>query len=135
MNNEIRWQERFENFKKAYKNFSDIAVMDVGRLSDLEKEGFVQRFEYTYDLAWKTLKDYLLAQGFDLNSPREVFRQAFQNEIITDGEVWMESISKRNLVSHTYNAEVLNKTVDFLVNDFFPVLEKMHRRLEKELGR
>jgi nucleotidyltransferase substrate binding protein (TIGR01987 family) len=134
MNNEIRWQERFENFKKAYKNFSDIAVMDTDTLSDLEKEGFVQRFEYTYDLAWKTLKDYLLAQGFDLNSPKTIFRQAFQNEIITDGEVWMEAVAKRNLTSHTYNAEVLNKTVAFLVDELFPALEKMHRFLESELG-
>ena len=111
MNNELRWQQRFVNFDKAYRNFIQIADHDIEKLSDLEKEGFVQRFEYTLELAWKTLKDYLLEQGFDLASPKEVFRQAFQNEIITDGEIWMEALNRRNLSSHTYNAQVLEQCI------------------------
>ena len=133
MNNEIRWKQRFEHFQNAYKNFAEVAVEGVDDLSNLEKEGFVQRFEYTFELAWKTLKDYLTENGFDLNSPKEVIRQAFQSEIITEGEVWMEALKKRNLTSHTYNADVLNNTVHFLVDEFYPVLEKMHHYLLAEL--
>lgn len=133
MNNELRWQQRFVNFDKAYRNFIQIADHDIEELSDLEKEGFVQRFEYTLELAWKTLKDYLLEQGFDLASPKEVFRQAFQNEIITDGEIWMEALNRRNLSSHTYNAQVLEQTLTFLREEFYPVIEKMHAYLENEL--
>ena len=133
MNNELRWQQRFVNFDKAYRNFIQIADHDIEKLSDLEKEGFVQRFEYTLELAWKTLKDYLLEQGFDLASPKEVFRQAFQNEIITDGEIWMEALNRRNLSSHTYNAQVLEQTLTFLREEFYPVIVKMHAYLENEL--
>ena len=133
MNNELRWQQRFVNFDKAYRNFIQIADHDIEELSDLEKEGFVQRFEYTLELAWKTLKDYLLEQGFDLASPKEVFRQAFQNEIITDGEIWMEALNRRNLSSHTYNAQVLEQTLTFLREEFYPVIVKMHAYLENEL--
>lgn len=132
MNNEIRWQQRFQNFERAYRQFSEIAQADLDALSNLEKEGFVQRFEYTLELAWKTLKDYLFENGYDLNSPKEVLRQAFQNEIIIAGEVWMESLKKRNLTSHTYDDEVLNDTVAFLQNDFYPVLENFYRRLKNE---
>jgi nucleotidyltransferase substrate binding protein (TIGR01987 family) len=133
MNNELRWQQRFTNFDKAYRNFIQIADCQLEDLSKLEKEGFVQRFEYTLELAWKTLKDYLLEQGFDLASPKEVIRQAFQNEIITDGEVWMEALSRRNLTSHTYNPEVLEKTLAFLRTEFYPVIEKMHATLRHQL--
>lgn len=133
MNNELRWQQRFANFDKAYRNFMQIADRDLDDLSDLEKEGFVQRFEYTVELAWKTLKDYLMEQGFDLASPKEVIRQAFQNEIITDGEVWIEALNRRNLSSHTYNAQVLEQTLAFLRAEFYPVIEKMHTYLKNEL--
>ena len=134
MNNEPRWQQRFEHFQKAYSNFSEVAIGGIEDLSDLEKEGFVQRFEYTFELAWKTLKDYLNENGFDINSPKETIRQAFQNETIVAGEVWMEALKKRNLTSHTYNAEVLNNTVNFLVEAFYPVLEKMHNTLLAEVN-
>jgi nucleotidyltransferase substrate binding protein (TIGR01987 family) len=134
MNNELRWKQRFANFDRAYRNFIQIADYRLEDLSDLEKEGFEQRLEYTLELAWKTLKDYLLEQGCDLTSPKEVIRQAFQNEIITDGEVWMEALSRRNLTSHTYNPEVLEKTLTFLREEFYPVIQKMHATLRNELN-
>ena len=133
MNNEIRWQQRFQNFERAFKQFSEIADADLNALSNLEKEGFIRRFEYTIELAWKTLKDYLLENGFDVNSPKEVFRQAFQNETLVDGEIWMDALKKRNLTSHTYNEVILNDTLDFLQQDFYPVVEKLYRHLKTEL--
>lgn len=132
MNNEDRWQQRFQNFDRAFKQFSQIALADLDKLSDLEKEGYVQRFEYTFELAWKTLKDYLLENGQDLSSPKEIIRQAFQNEIIVEGEVWMEALKKRNLTSHTYDDVVLNKTITFLKDEFYTVLAKLHSRLATE---
>ncbi|WP_404359242.1 nucleotidyltransferase substrate binding protein [Methylotuvimicrobium sp. KM1] len=134
MNNEIRWQQRFQNFERAFKQFAEIADADLNALSNLEKEGFIQRFEYTIELAWKTLKDYLLENGFDVNSPKDVFRQAFQNETIDDGEIWMDALKKRNLTSHTYNEVILNDTLNFLQQDFYPVIEKLYRHLKTELN-
>lgn len=136
MNNELRWRQRFSHFNRAYRNFMQIAEYDLEKLSNLEKEGFIQRFEYTLELAWKTLKDYLLEQGFDeLASPKNVIRQAFQSEIITDGEVWMEALKRRNLSSHTYNEQVLEETLHFLRHEFYPVLEKMQTYLQRELDK
>jgi len=133
MNNENRWRQRFQNFSHAYALFVEIIEdHDVQQLSDLEKEGFIQRFEYTFELAWKTLKDYLEDSGFEVKSPKETIRQAFHNEYITDGEVWMQALEARNRTSHTYNKEVLNNTVDFLVNDFYPTLRDMYFYFEKE---
>lgn len=133
MNNENRWQQRFQNFERAFMQFSEIANADLNALSNLEKEGFIQRFEYTIELAWKTLKDYLLENGFDLNSPKEVFRQAFQNEIIINGEVWMEALKTRNLTTHTYDDVILNNAINFLQQDFYPIVAKLYQDLKREL--
>jgi nucleotidyltransferase substrate binding protein (TIGR01987 family) len=83
---DIRWRQRFQNFKKAFEQLRD-SVLKVDELSDLEKEGMVQRFEYTFELAWKTLKDYLEEQQVNAKFPREVIKQSFHYEIIQDGEI------------------------------------------------
>ncbi len=133
MNNEIRWRQRFQNFSRAYALFAEIIESDMEKLSDLEKEGFIQRFEYTFELAWKTLKDYLEDSGFEVKSPKETLRLAFQNEYISDGEVWMQALEARNRTSHTYNKEVLNETIVFLVESFYPTLRDMNLYFEKEV--
>ena len=83
---DIRWRQRFQNFKKVFEQLRD-SVLKVDELSDLEKEGMVQRFEYTFELAWKTLKDYLEEQQVNAKFPREVIKQSFHYEIIQDGEI------------------------------------------------
>jgi len=99
---EIRWRERFENFDKAYNLLKD-AVYNFENLSILEKEGMIQRFEYTFELAWKTMKYYLEANEVDVKFPRDVIKAAFHYEIIEDGEIWMDMLEKRNLFAHTYD--------------------------------
>jgi len=91
---EIRWKQRFANFEKAYFQFKS-AVEHINELNDLEKEGLIQRFEYTFELAWKTLKDYLEAQDVPASFPREVIKTAFQYELIEDGEAWMDMLEKK----------------------------------------
>ena len=71
---EIRWKQRFQNFEKAFLQF-DEAVSTIDELSVLEKEGLIQRFEYTFELAWKTLKDYLESQEVEAKFPREVIKK------------------------------------------------------------
>lgn len=132
MDENIRWKQRFSSFERAYTNFMEIREVDLNTLSILEKEGFVQRFEYTFELAWKTLKDYLAENGQEINSPKAVLRQAFQNELITEGEVWMEALKRRNITTHTYNQEVLDETLDFLVNAFVAPLEQMYNYLKED---
>lgn len=122
---EIRWRQRFHNFDKAFTQLSS-AVKQFETLSDLEKEGLIQRFEYSFELAWKTMKDYLESQAVEAKFPREVIKQAFHYEIITDGDAWMDMLEKRNLIAHTYNEKNFNIALDAIINSYFGALQKLH---------
>ena len=114
MNNlkEIRWKQRFSNFQKAYKLFKEGIKMYNDKNSKLEKEGIIQRFEYTFELAWKTLKDYLEYGGILVNLPREIIKQSFSKGLIFDGDPWIDMLEKRNLIAHTYD----EKNFELVIN-------------------
>ena len=134
MNNELRWKQRFQNFEKAYLLFDEAMQLDKATLSRLEKEGIIQRFEILIELAWKTLKDYLENEGYDqVKNSKQAIRVAFQDEIITDAENWMESLKKRNLTSHTYNEDILGQTLIFLTDVFYPLVRDLYFNLKKSL--
>ena len=128
---DIRWKQRFENFNKAYKLLEKYSTKT--KLSELEQAGIIQFFEMTFELGWKVLKDYLESDGYIVKSPRETIKQAFQNEIINDGHIWMDALAVRNLTTHTYDENLANKMVNDILNIYFPELKKMHDRLEKEV--
>ncbi|RLD52469.1 MAG: nucleotidyltransferase [Bacteroidetes bacterium] len=132
MDKEIRWHQRFENFSKAFQQFKD-AYLKYNELSDLEKEGMIQRFEYNFELAWKTLKDYLEAQGSIVKFPREVIKEAFKNEIITDGEIWMEMLDNRNLSVHTYDEAVFLSLTDKIAQKYYKAIEQVYLYLKKNV--
>ena len=106
MNKEIRWKQRFVNFEKAFQTLERTVVIE--NPSEAERGGLIQFFEVAFELSWKTLKDYLEAGGFQVKSPREVLKQAFQSGIIQDGHAWMEALEDRNLTAHTYNEACLS---------------------------
>ena len=130
MDNPIRWKQRFDNFERAYGQF--VKIIEIGELSDIEKMALIQAFEFTYELAWNTMKDYLEEEGFVLISPKSVLRQAFQSELITNAEVWMEALTKRNNTVHNYNAEVMEETVAFIQDQFFPLVRDWYYSFKKE---
>lgn len=88
---ETRWQQRFVNFEKAFLQLRS-AVKSIDALDDLSKEGMIKRYEYTLELAWKTLKDFLESKAVIASFPNDVIRHAFQTELIEDGELWMEML-------------------------------------------
>ncbi|MFV0554964.1 MAG: HI0074 family nucleotidyltransferase substrate-binding subunit [Mangrovibacterium sp.] len=134
MNNDIRWKQRFQNFEKAYLLLNEVADYDVMQLSQLEKEGVVQRFEILIELSWKVLKDYLENEGYDeVKNGKQTIRQAFQDEIITDAEAWMDALQQRNLTSHTYDDSILESSVSFIMNNFHPIVRELYHKLKKEL--
>ena len=94
MRNDIRWKQRLENFERAFLLLKEAFEKDPAEMSDLEKEGVIQRFEYTFELAWKTLHDYLVYSGvsFDQITPRSIIKQAFAAKIIKDGQTWMDML-------------------------------------------
>ena len=105
MTDDIRWKQRFQNFDRAFVLLrSAVEENEISKMSDLEQEGTIQRFEYTYELAWKTLKDYLIDSGVTLSeiTARNVIKEAFAAYIITDGQVFIDMMLSRNLLPHRY---------------------------------
>ncbi len=128
---ETRWKQRFVNFKKAFLQLKS-AVDKIDDLDDLAKEGMVQRFEYTYELAWKTLKDFIESKGEQEKYQKDVLKKAFQLEIIDNGELWLEMLSKRNLMAHTYNEATFKEVVTDILSKYYPEIEKLTAFFEKE---
>ncbi|GAE94797.1 nucleotidyltransferase [Gracilibacillus boraciitolerans JCM 21714] len=127
---DIRWKQRFENFEKSFKLLEKYSKETIS--TELERAGIIQFFETTFELAWKVLKDYLEAEGYPAKSPRESIKQAFQIDIIEDGHLWMEALSKRNLTTHTYDQELAEQLVIEIQNKFLPLLIKLYDKLVKE---
>lgn len=122
---DTRWRQRFDNFDRALALLREALAQGPSALNQLEKEGVVQRFEYTLELAWKTIKDYLEESGLVLTAvtPRQVIKDAFAARILADGQTWIDMIDHRNLLSHTYDP--LN---------FEQAVEAIHARYLAALG-
>ena len=135
---DIRWIQRFDNFKRAFARLNEAATLAKQReLSDLERQGLIQAFEFTHELAWNTLKDFLTSRGTaaTLYGSRDATRAAFAAELIEDGEAWMKMIEHRNESSHTYNDDVAAKIMAAVLTQYVPALAVFERRflvLEKE---
>lgn len=133
MTQDIRWIQRFNNFIDAFKEFEKAVHLSKQRdLSKLEKQGLIQSFEYTHELAWNVLKDYLEEQGvFNLIGSKDSSREAFKKGIITNGDVWMDMIKARNLTSHTYDEELAETVFLDIVEKFYPVFKDFCNRFTK----
>jgi nucleotidyltransferase substrate binding protein (TIGR01987 family) len=127
---DVRWKQRFNNYIKALQNLTEAAALAKQRaLSKLEQQGLIQSFEFTHELAWKVLKDYLEHQGVTgLTASRDSSREAFKVGLIEQGEEWMEMITARNLTSHTYNPEVAEKIVSDILERFYPAFTSMAKK-------
>lgn len=116
----IRWQQRLENYKKALAQLdSAIQLAKQRALSDLEKQGLIQAFEFTHELAWNVMKDYFAYQGNpNITGSRDAIRESFNKGLITEGEGWMEMIKSRNQSSHTYNIHIANELIEKIINQY-----------------
>lgn len=127
MGQDIRWKQRFSNYTRAFQSLTEaVALSQQRELSALEQQGLIQSFEFTHELAWKMLKDYLEYQGVNnIVGSRDASRVAFQNALIQDGEVWMQMIAARNQTSHTYNLKVAQSVVESILNRFYPAFNQL----------
>lgn len=99
---DIRWEQRLTNFRRAFAQLEKAVAQET--YSDLERQGLIQCFEFTYELAWNTLKDFLEDQGYTgLTGAKDAIQTAFQVGLIADGPEWLRMHRSRNLTSHTYN--------------------------------
>jgi len=136
-NEDIRWRQRFVNYKKALSKLSEIAEDKDARfileLSELEIEGIIQRFEYTFELAWKTLQDLLRSKGFnEISGPNPVIEQSFADGYITEGQKWRKMKKSRELTSHTYNKAIANEIAGDVIETYYVLFKELEIRLEKE---
>ena len=135
MNQDIRWRQRFENFDRALGLLQEALADGQENLSPLEQEGAAQRLEYTLELAWKCMKDYLEDSGVTISpaTPRQVIKEAFVAKIITNGQTWIDMLNHRNLLSHTYDFAVFEEAIRATADHYLPTLQSLHQFLSKEL--
>jgi nucleotidyltransferase substrate binding protein (TIGR01987 family) len=131
-NKDIRWKQRFQNFEKAFMQLK--AAIEEENLNELEKNGLIQRFEFTIDLAWKVMKDFLEDKGFLFKpSPKDTLRQAQQAGYITYAQILIDGIALRNELSHDYNMEKFEYAVTEVNEDIFPALEQLYHFFIQEI--
>lgn len=147
MEQDIRWEQRYSNFMKALHKLTQaiefiqqnqieedepIDASDTAFvLDEMIKEGLIQRFEYTHELAWNVMKDYAAYQGnVSVGGSRDASREAFQLKLISDGEVWMDMIGSRNKSSHTYNEETADEIYFKIINEYYPAFLDFQKNIE-----
>jgi nucleotidyltransferase substrate binding protein (TIGR01987 family) len=128
---DIRWKQRFQNYQKALVTVKKAAEITASRkLSDLEKQGAIQGFEFTFELAWNVMKDYLEEQGItDIIGSKNSIRHAFNKGLIEDGEVWMDMVKSRNVSSHSYDEETAEKLLKKIVENFYDHLVSFEEKM------
>ena len=136
MSDDLRWKQRFQNFENAYNIL--VRMMERTKLTpddEAVEMALIQSFEFTYELTWNTMKDYLEFEGFDnLAGSKQVIRTAFQAGLIENAEGWLNAVQKRNIASHTYDENVLSEGVIFVRNDYFPLVSKLYNDLKAKVN-
>ena len=131
-NSDIRWKQRFQNFDRAFVLLRDALENGPDALNQLEKEGVIQRFEFSFELAWKTLKDFMEQDGgvFTTITPRQVLKDAFAAKILADGQVWIDMLDHRNLLSHTYDLAKFAEAVNAVHERYLDAFDHLHEFLQ-----
>jgi nucleotidyltransferase substrate binding protein (TIGR01987 family) len=129
MQNDIRWKQRFYNYQKALVQLTKF--IERGELSELEEQGIIKAFEYTYELAWNVIKDYYEEQGeVSIQGSRDALRLAFQRGLISDGDNWMNMIKSRIASVHTYNLEVAQQINQDIHDIYFQLFIELKEKME-----
>ena len=133
---DIRWKQRFANYRLALSRLDEgVSLARQRPLSDLEKQGLIQAFEFTHELAWNVMKDYFAYQGNDsIMGSRDAVRESFDKGLLDVGEGWMEMITSRNQSSHTYNQKVADAIVERILESYFPLFESFSQRMSGLAG-
>lgn len=126
---EIRWKQRFQNFEKVFSQLE--SSLKIKNPSEVERAGLIQFFELSFELAWKTLKDYLESQGLITQSPRETLKQAFQANLIQEGHGWLEALDNRNLTTHIYDEAIAQKVESLIRERYLLLLKTLYQTFLK----
>ena len=128
---EARWMQRLESFESALSQLTDACA--ITEYSDLERAGLVQTFEFSFELAWNTLKDLLFFEGYDEKVPRSIIRKSFEAGYLgeDDSEALLDALDKRNLLSHTYRKELALEAEALIRNSYHPALLQLRATLNE----
>lgn len=128
---DVRWKQRFANFDRAVVLLREVQERGVQNLSQLEKEGAIQRFELAFELAWKTLKDLLEEDGLEITpvTPRNVIKQAHRARLLPDAQVWIDMMLHSILLAHTYDSAKLNIVLAAAEERYFAAFDQLHALL------
>src|SRR5690606_3494941 len=126
--------QRYTNFERALARLREALQHGPDNLNDLEKEGTIQRFEYTYELGWKTLKDFLQHSGvvLDAITPKSVIKAAYAAKLISDGQTWIDMLQHRNLVAHDYDEDEVSEVLHAIHRRYLGALDSLNQRLKNE---
>ena len=128
---DIRWLQRLSNYNKAFLQLKSFINQD--QLNEMEEQGLIKSFEYTYELSWKTLQDLLKYKGYQgIIGPKPVIEQSFQDGYILDGKAWMRMHQSRNMTSHTYDQKTAEKIVKNIKLDYFELFQNLRDQLNIE---
>jgi nucleotidyltransferase substrate binding protein (TIGR01987 family) len=131
---DVRWRYRLHNYSRALSLLGSALANGPDALNELEKEGVIQRFEYTVELAWKVLKDFLEYNGAQLSSvtPKSVVKAGFAARLIPDGQIWIDMLDHRNMLSHKYDSALLGAGLLEIQARYLPALEALRKYLEEQ---
>ena len=134
-NQDIRWKQRFEHFRNAFKQLKNAnELKKVREFTELELQGVIQAFEVSQELSWKVMKDFLEDQGkTDLFGSKNAVREAFNVGLISNGDVWLEMIKSRNLTSHIYDQNEILAILEVILNAYLPVFNDFEDKMKTYL--
>lgn len=127
---DIRYKQRFENFEKSFLLLKK--SLEIVNPSIVEKAGVIQFFETSFELSWKLMKDYAMYLGYEVKSPREAIKRAFNIEIITEGSNWLNALVDRNLTVHTYDEEIANEVYEKIKEEYFYLIEELYNNFKDD---
>jgi nucleotidyltransferase substrate binding protein (TIGR01987 family) len=129
---DVRWKQRLTNYRRALKQLSaGVDLAEARELSELERQGLIQAFEFTHELAWNVMKDYFAYQGNTaITGSRDAVREAFDKGLVEDGEGWMEMIQSRNQTAHTYNERVAVEIATRITSRYRGLFQQFFERME-----
>lgn len=130
MKEDIRWKQRFQNYNKAILQLTEFMHADT--LNAMERQGLIKCFEYSFELGWKTMKDYLSFQGVTVATPRETIQKGFNIGLIEDGHVWIDALEKRNLMAHTYSEENADTAEHLIRTVYYQMLVSFKKKLDQQ---
>lgn len=130
---DVRWQQRLDNFKRAFAQLGKF--IDKGSLNELEEQGLIKAFEYTFELSWNVMKDYFTFQGLEgIHGSRDAIRLAFNRGLIEDGEGWMAMLKSRIQSSHTYEEETAREIAADIFDTYYYLFAMLLQEMEALSG-